>query len=114
MVSRVSDCRSSEKQAQISDQIGAPWRRQGNVPCKSRQTGRITKITDTHQEGRLGDVPLVRREQQDVGAGRVHLVTLARVDGLLLHRLDVERVELLVKDCPGEEMFIMRREKEYT
>ena len=46
----------------------------------------------------LRDLPLVRGEEQDVGAARVHLVRLARVDRLLLDRLNLERVELLVKD----------------
>ena len=45
----------------------------------------------------LGHGPLVRGEQQDVRAGGVHLVRLARVDGLLLHRLDLQRVQLLVE-----------------
>mmetsp|Transcript_35223 Transcript_35223/g.88355 ORF Transcript_35223/g.88355 Transcript_35223/m.88355 type:complete len:558 (+) Transcript_35223:1414-3087(+) len=49
-----------------------------------------------HEAG-LGHAPLVRRKQQDVRAGRVHLVAFARVDGLLLHRLDLQRVQLLVK-----------------
>mmetsp|Transcript_19228 Transcript_19228/g.59304 ORF Transcript_19228/g.59304 Transcript_19228/m.59304 type:complete len:391 (-) Transcript_19228:3185-4357(-) len=49
------------------------------------------------QQGRLRDLPLVRRKQQDVRARGVHLVTLARVDGLLLHVLDLEGVELLVE-----------------
>ena len=35
---------------------------------------------------------------------RVHLVRLARVDRLLLHRLDLERVELLVEDLAAESM----------
>jgi len=50
------------------------------------------------QQRGLGDVPLVRREEHHVRAGGVHLVRLARVDGLLLHRLDLQRVQLLVED----------------
>ena len=49
------------------------------------------------EEGRLGDGPLVRREQERVGAGRVHLVRLAGVDGLLLHVLDVKSIQLLIE-----------------
>mmetsp|Transcript_9904 Transcript_9904/g.16651 ORF Transcript_9904/g.16651 Transcript_9904/m.16651 type:complete len:467 (+) Transcript_9904:1679-3079(+) len=45
----------------------------------------------------LGDVPLVLGEEQDVGAAGVHLVRLARVDRLLLHRLDLQRVQLHVE-----------------
>ncbi len=50
-----------------------------------------------HQAG-LGHLPLVGCEQQDVCTGGVHLVRLPRMDGLLLHRLDLESVQLLVKD----------------
>jgi len=49
-----------------------------------------------HQAG-LGHGPLERRKQEDVGAGGVHLVRFARVDGLLLHRLDLQGVQLLVE-----------------
>lgn len=42
--------------------------------------------------------PSVGSEEQDVCAGGVHLVGLARVDGLLLHSLDLKRIQLLVKD----------------
>ena len=49
-----------------------------------------------HQAG-LGHLPTVGREEQDVGAGGVHLVGLARVDGLLLHSFDFQSVQLLVE-----------------
>ena len=42
-------------------------------------------------------VPLVCREQEDVGAGRVHLVTLTRVNSLLLDSLNLEWLEFLVE-----------------
>ena len=54
-----------------------------------------------HKRG-TSDVPLVCREQEDVGAGRVHLVTLPRVNGLLLHSLDLERLQLLIEDLTLE------------
>jgi hypothetical protein len=41
---------------------------------------------------------LVRREEQDVRTRRVHLVTLTRVDGLLLYGFDLKRLQLLVED----------------
>ena len=56
--------------------------------------------------------PLVGGEQQDVGAGGVHLVRLARVDGLLLHRLDLKRVQLLQLCNPTEETQTGRNEDE--
>ena len=37
-------------------------------------------------------------EQEDVRARRVHLVTLMRMDSLLLHGFDLKRFKLLVKD----------------
>jgi len=46
--------------------------------------------------GEGGQVP-VGREKEDVGAGGVHLVGLAGVDGLLLNIFDLEGVQLLVK-----------------
>ena len=56
------------------------------------------------QERGPGDVPLVRREEQDVGAGTVHLVGLAGMDGLLLHRLNLQGVQLLVKHLDRTEL----------
>mmetsp|Transcript_35305 Transcript_35305/g.88749 ORF Transcript_35305/g.88749 Transcript_35305/m.88749 type:complete len:781 (-) Transcript_35305:276-2618(-) len=57
----------------------------------------VKRVLHLRDEGRLGHGPLVRGEQQNVGARAVHLVRLARVDGFLLHRLDLQRVQLLVK-----------------
>lgn len=54
-------------------------------------------IVGVRDQAGLGHGPLVRGEEQDVRAGGVHLVRLARVDGLLLHRLDLQRVQLLVE-----------------
>jgi hypothetical protein len=40
----------------------------------------------------------VTGEQKDIGTRRVHLVTLSGMDGLLLHGLNTESLELLVED----------------
>ena len=56
--------------------------------------GEETYISD---ERRPGDVPLVGQEQEDICARRAHLVTLTRVNGLLLDSLDLQRLELLVE-----------------
>ncbi len=45
-----------------------------------------------------GYVPLIRREQEDIGTGRIHLVALARMNRFLLHCFDLKRFEFLVKD----------------
>jgi hypothetical protein len=57
--------------------------------CKKCQ---VTRQTQDHD-----GTYLVGREQEDIGARRVHLVTLTRMDGLLLHRLDLERLQFLIK-----------------
>ena len=60
--------------------------------------GRIVHdVLGVGEQARLAHVPLVGGEDEHVGARRVHLVRLARMDGLLLHRLDLERVQLLVE-----------------
>ena len=46
----------------------------------------------------LGHGPSVSGKEQNVRAGRVHFVRLARVDGLLLHSLNLQRIQLLVED----------------
>ena len=43
------------------------------------------------------DIPLVAGKEENVGARTVHLVRLSRMDRFLLHRLDAERLQLLVK-----------------
>ena len=60
--------------------------------------GAVVGVLGVGEQRRLGALPLVGGKEQDVGARRVHLVRLARVDRLLLHRLDLQHVELLVKD----------------
>jgi len=40
---------------------------------------------------------LVCREEKNIGTGGVHLVTLTRVNGLLLNRFDLKGFELLIK-----------------
>jgi len=50
---------------------------------------------------------LVCGEQEDVGAGRVHLVTLTRVNGLLLHGFDLERFEFLVENLTLEATYLI-------
>lgn len=58
----------------------------------------VEHVLGVRQERRARHVPLVRREEEDVGARRVHLVRFSRVDRLLLHRLDRETLELLVEN----------------
>ena len=41
---------------------------------------------------------LVSREQEDIGARGVHLVTLSRLNSLLLNGLNLQRLQLLIKD----------------
>ena len=57
----------------------------------------VVHVVRVAEQRRLRHLPLVRSEQQNVGARRVHLVALARMDGLLLHHLDLERIELLIE-----------------
>ena len=57
----------------------------------------------------LGHGPSVGGKEQDVCAGRVHFVGLARMDGLLLHSLNLQRVQLLVKYLAP-----VRRQQELT
>jgi hypothetical protein len=44
------------------------------------------------------NIPLVRGEKKDVGARGVHLVTLSRMNGLLLHSLDLKGLQFLIED----------------
>ncbi len=53
------------------------------------------------EQRRLGHLPLVRCEEENVGARTVHLVGLTRVDGLLLHGLDLELVQFLIEHLEG-------------
>jgi hypothetical protein len=45
-----------------------------------------------------GDIPFVRREEKDVGARRVHLVTFARMNGFLLDGLDLKWFKFLIEN----------------
>lgn len=49
------------------------------------------------KQRRPRDVPLVGCEEQDVGTGGVHLVGLPGVDGLLLHSLNLQSIQFLIK-----------------
>lgn len=49
-------------------------------------------------EGGLGHGPLVGSKEQDVCTGGVHLVRLPGVDGLFLYSLNLQCIQLLVKD----------------
>ena len=65
-------------------------------------------LTPTHdrpgvsKERRFGDVPLVGGEEEDVSAGAVHLVGLPWMNGLLLHRFNLQGIQLLVKHLHEE------------
>ncbi len=60
--------------------------------------GVVHEVLGVGQKRGLAHVPLVGGEEEYVGTGRVHFVRLTRVDGLLLDGLDLEGVQLLVKD----------------
>lgn len=49
------------------------------------------------KQRRPRDVPLVWCKEEDVSTGRVHLVWLPGVNGLLLHSLNLKSIQLLVK-----------------
>ena len=57
----------------------------------------IVVVLRVMQQTRLRHWPLVRREQDKVGTTAIHLVGFARVDRLLLHALDLQRIQLLVE-----------------
>ena len=50
------------------------------------------------EQAGCANTPLVTGEQKDIGARRVHLVTLSGMDSFLLHGLDAESLELLIED----------------
>lgn len=58
----------------------------------------VEDVLGVGEERGASDVPLVRRKEEDVGAGRVHLVRLSGMDRLLLDRLDLESLELVVEN----------------
>ena len=57
----------------------------------------LDDVFGVEEQRRPRHVPLVAGEEEDVGAGAVHLVRLPRMDRFLLDRLDAERHELLVE-----------------
>jgi len=68
-----------------------------------KQRGNITRKTNrlgVGKQRRPRDVPLVRSKQQNVGTRAVHLVRLAWMNRLLLHRLNAQRIQLLIKHLP--------------
>mmetsp|Transcript_94895 Transcript_94895/g.290283 ORF Transcript_94895/g.290283 Transcript_94895/m.290283 type:complete len:372 (+) Transcript_94895:2060-3175(+) len=58
----------------------------------------VESILRLRQQRWFGHGPFVRRKEEDVRARRIHLVRLPGVDRLLLHHLDLQRVELEVED----------------
>lgn len=50
------------------------------------------------EKRRLGNIPLVGSKQQYIRTRRVHFVGFTRVDGLLLHCLDLEGIQFLIED----------------
>mmetsp|Transcript_67280 Transcript_67280/g.140139 ORF Transcript_67280/g.140139 Transcript_67280/m.140139 type:complete len:747 (+) Transcript_67280:1153-3393(+) len=66
-------------------------------PVLVRRPG-VELVVGVGEQRGLGHLPLVCREQQHVRARAVHLVALAGVDGLLLHRLDLQGVQLLIQN----------------
>ncbi len=66
------------------------------------QYSTANKVNQSHKSDSLSIAHLVCGEQEDICARRVHLVTLTRVDGLLLHRFDLEGFKLLVENLTLE------------
>jgi hypothetical protein len=60
------------------------------------------QINQSQKSDRLSMAYLVCGEQEDVRARRVHLVTLTRVDSLLLNGFNLERFKLLVENLTLE------------
>mmetsp|Transcript_98960 Transcript_98960/g.262867 ORF Transcript_98960/g.262867 Transcript_98960/m.262867 type:complete len:658 (-) Transcript_98960:4864-6837(-) len=58
----------------------------------------VETILCLREQGRLRHGPLVGCKQQDICTRGVHLVGLSRVDRLLLHHLNLQRIELQIKD----------------
>jgi hypothetical protein len=59
--------------------------------------GSVKNVLAIGNQRGSGDIPLVRREQKDVGAGRVHFVTFPGVNCLLLNCLDLEGLQFLIE-----------------
>jgi hypothetical protein len=60
--------------------------------------GSVENVLTIGNQGRTRNVPLVGREQEDVGTRRVHLVTLSRMNSFLLDSLDLQRFKLLIEN----------------
>jgi hypothetical protein len=58
----------------------------------------IHDILVVGQERWSRDLPLVTREEQQVGSGGVHLVRLSGMDRFLLDSLDLQGFKFLIKD----------------
>ena len=56
---------------------------------------------------------LVSREQEDIGAREVHLVTLSRVNSLLLNGLNLQRLQLLIKDLTLHTLMLALKSAKY-
>ena len=79
---------------------------QGRPCCPSRATDarcstmdRVS-ITRTNKEH---PTYLVVREQENIGAKRVHLVTLTRMDSFLLYSLELQWLQILIEHLTLEE-----------
>lgn len=82
-----------------------PWRTTFSF-IPTVHDGRKTYISE---ERRPSDFPLVRREREDVGAGRGHLATCTREDRLLLEGLDLEWLEAFARSIFGLHQSVNRR-----
>ena len=60
--------------------------------------GRSGTVVPLRSEPEREAILIVCGEQEDVRARRVHLVTLMRMDSLLLHGFDLKWFKLLVED----------------
>ena len=65
-------------------------------------TSRANQI-NTFQNTLQGALYLVGREQQDISAWRIHLVTLSRMDSFLLHCLYLQWFQFLIKNLTLED-----------
>ena len=68
----------------------------------------LWKINQSHKYSSLSMTDLVCGKQKDICARRVHLVTLTRVDCLLLYRFNLEWFELLVENLTLEDGQLFR------
>ena len=75
-------------------------RRNDKRKLRSRRVadGRSGTVVPLRSEPECEAILTVCGEQEDVRARRVHLVTLTRMESLLLHGFDLKRFKLLVED----------------